>query len=169
MIKTLFENNFVAIKENMGYSYLHIVRSNGRLVAILPYRVVNGEQEYLARVEICPAHSLEAATYSITGGVEKNESLVAAAKRELNEESGYTVEMEDFVHLGEVRPSKQSDTIVGLFAVDVSNKEQHAILGDGSRWEQNASVKWVSFEDGLNVVDPLFITALARLRYGKWQ
>ena len=40
----------------------------------------------------------------------------------------------------------------------------HVALGDGSYLEKNASVKWVHYEQGVHIHDPLFVTALARLQ-----
>lgn len=164
MERLLYETDFLSLREREGYVYAHMTRTQGQLVVILPYRVVQGVTEYLARVEICPAHKLTADTYSITGGVSAHESPVEAAQRELMEEAGYHVIETRLESLGCVRPSKQSDTAAHLYAVDVTHDVQQAIKGDGSRWETGASVRWVSYEDGLELVDPLFITAMARLR-----
>lgn len=162
-MQTLYENNFLAIREESGYYYYHMTRTDGRLVAILPHRLRAGERQYLARVEICPAHSLEPDLYAITGGVTPGEAPLEAAVRELGEEAGYHMSAADFRHLGSVRPSKQADTIADLFAVDVTGRRQRAITGDGTRWEQGASVQWVSFEQGLAIADPLFIAAMVRV------
>lgn len=76
----------------------------------------------------------------------------------------YAVEIPELVSLGQVRPSKSADTLVYLFAVDVTAKRQHVAQGDGSCLEKNASVKWVHYEQGVHINDPLFVTALARLQ-----
>lgn len=161
--KVLFQNQFLAVHEREGYTFSHEVRANGHIVAIVPFRRIGDGVEYLARIEICPAHSLEPARYSITGGARENETPVMTAKRELLEESGYDVNASMLVPLGNVRPSKSADTIVHLFTVDVTDLPQETPQGDGSRWEEGASVEWVSYMDGLQIHDPLFVTALVRL------
>ncbi len=166
---TLFANDFIAVKEHDGYTYAHLTRTAGRLVALLPFRGSGDAQTYLARVEVCPAHSDDPGVYSITGGVRPNETPLEAAARELTEESGYQAAAAEFTVLGEVRPTKQADTTVTLLAVDVTDKVQAAIVGDGTRWEQDAGVKWVTYADGLGIIDPLFITLMARLRGQTWQ
>jgi 8-oxo-dGTP pyrophosphatase MutT (NUDIX family) len=160
MTNTVFENKFLAIREREGYYFYHSTRTNGKLVVVVPYRKLGDTVEYLARVEICPAHSLSPSIYSITGGVNAEETPLNAAKRELAEEAGYYVETEQLVMLGQLRPSKQSDTIAYLYSADLSGVDQQAIEGDGSHWENEATVKWVSFTEGLQVADTLFLSGL---------
>lgn len=160
MTKTVFENDFLAIQEREGYFFFHMTRTNGKLVVVVPYRKLDNNIEYLARIEICPAHGLTPNLYSITGGVELDETPIQAARHELAEEAGYYVDEEQFVVLGEVRPSKQSDTIAYLYTIDLSSVDQKPIKGDGSRWEENAGVKWVSFGEGLEIEDSLFLSGM---------
>lgn len=161
----LYENQFVALREHRGYSYLHMVRSNGRLVVLLPFRRTAGEDwQFLARIEVCPAHSDAPGRYSITGGVTPDETPEAAALRELEEEAGFSVTEDALIALGTARPSKQSDTLAFLYAVDVAALQQGEARGDGSFWEQDASTEWVSTSEALDVVDPLFMLTIARLK-----
>lgn len=159
----LFQNAFLAMYEREGYIFLHEVRTNGLNVALLPFRIGQSGYQYLARVEICPAHSMTPAKYSITGGSKHGESMRECAQRELLEEAGYVANQDELIDLGVVRPSKREDTITHIFGVDVSNKPQKTPTGDGSRWEEDSSVEWVNFEEGLSIQDPLFVTALSRL------
>jgi hypothetical protein len=64
-----------------------------------------------------------------------------------------------------VRPSKSTDTIVYLFAINVTGKNQTPPPGDGSRFEAGASVTWVDYEQSLPTTDPLFVTAITRLMH----
>jgi ADP-ribose pyrophosphatase YjhB (NUDIX family) len=164
MTNTVFENEFLAIRKREDYYFYHTTRTNGKLVVVVPYRKLGYSVEYLARVEICPAHSLSPSIYSITGGVNAEEIPLNAANRELAEESGYYVENEQLIMLGQLRPSKQSDTIAYLYTVDLSDVDQQAIEGDGSHWENKATVKWVSFAEGLQVVDTLFLSGLLLIK-----
>ncbi|PJF40808.1 MAG: hypothetical protein CUN55_12320 [Phototrophicales bacterium] len=173
MDKIIFnESPFLHIIEREGYFFLHMARTAGRLVAIVPYRQNAGKYEYLARVEICPAHfpanttksEMQPRLYSITGGVKPDEDFRSTAARELKEESGYEVNAAALIDLGQVYPSKQEDTIAQLYSVDLSSVQQQTIEGDGSVWEQGAGVQWVSFAEGLKICDPLFVTAMVRVR-----
>ncbi len=161
----LFRNQFLAIIDRDGYTFLREARCDGQIVSLLPFRTnADTEQiDFLARLEICPAHGSELERCSITGGVEPGQSIEEAALLELWEEAGYRVEVEKLVSLGQVRPSKASDTVVHLFAVDVTGKPQAPPPGDGSRFAANASVEWVDYDQGIQIADPLFVTAMTRL------
>ena len=161
--KTLYENPFMAIIDRDGYVFMRSTRTKAT-VSLLPFRRTSQGIDYLARVEICPAHKPQHERCSITGGVKHDEEAIAAAVRELYEEAGYRVNANDLIALDLVRPSKQSDTIVYLYAVDVSNMQQVAAPGDGTKLEASAWVEWVDEAAGLKIEDPLFIAALARLR-----
>ncbi|GAK56717.1 hypothetical protein U27_03680 [Candidatus Vecturithrix granuli] len=163
----LFENRFLQIRQTPdGYTFVHEIRCEGQIVVLLPfrYKMDMSGVEFLARREVCPAHSREAELYSITGGKEADLSLEATACRELLEESGLTAMQDELIPLGIVKPSKAMDTQVSLFAVDVTGKKQVAPQVDGSYFEQGSSVEWVSSEEGVSIEDPLLVTALTRLR-----
>jgi 8-oxo-dGTP pyrophosphatase MutT (NUDIX family) len=162
--RVLFHNQYLAVIERDGYTFVREVRCNGIIVALLPFRNRNSEIEFLARLEVCPAHGSKMEQYSITGGVELGESVEEAARKELWEETGYRVGVDDLFSLGQVRPSKSADTIVYLFAIDVTGKSQSAPPGDGTCFEANASIVWVDYDRGIQIVDPLFITAIIRLQ-----
>lgn len=169
MDKELFRNKFLAIIDRDGYTFLREVRCAGQLVSLLPFRTntETGQIDLLARLEICPAHGPEFERCSITGGVEPGQTIEEAAVLELWEEAGYRAQVKELVSLGQVRPSKASDTVVHLFAIEVSGKPQTPPPGDGSRFEVGASVEWVDYEQGVRITDPLFVTAMTRLLYTK--
>ena len=164
--KTLFRNRFLAIIERDGYTFTREVRCDGTIVALLPFRSVPGEPrlEFLARREVCPAHGPELEYCSITGGLEPGQSVTETACQELWEESGYRAAATELIELGMARPSKSADTTVHLFAVDMTGKASSTPIGDGSYFEMGASVEWVTYERGVHIADPLFVTAMARLR-----
>jgi 8-oxo-dGTP pyrophosphatase MutT (NUDIX family) len=162
--KVLFRNQYLAVIDRDGYIFSREVRCDGIIVCLLPFRACNSEFEFLARLEVCPAHRPDLDRYSITGGIEPGESIQEAARQELWEEAGYRIDEEDLINLGQVRPSKSADTVVHLFAVDVTEKPQAIAPGDGTRLEANASVEWVDFEHGIEIADPLFVTAITRLQ-----
>jgi len=162
--KQLFANQFIAIIDRDGYTFMHEVRCEGQIVALLPYRNLAGNQrEYLARLEICPAHTPDLELCSITGGKEPNKSVAETAVQELWEEAGYQATIEELIALGKVRPSKASDTTAHLFAVDVTGKEQSTPEGDGSRFEVGSSVQWLDYEQAVQVEDSLLVTTITRL------
>ncbi len=164
--KILFENPFVAIIDRDGYTFLRETRADGKIVSVLPFRFENGKFTYLARLEVCPAHSPDLERCSITGGLEKiaGETPEHRAAEELWEEAGYRIDKEALIPLGIVRPSKASDTTVYLFAANVTGLKQHPAPGDGSKFEMGASTEWLTLEQALDVQDPLFLAAILRLR-----
>ena len=163
--KELFRNQFLAIINREGYTFGREVRCDGKIVSLLPFRINTGGQptEFLSRLEVCPAHGPAPEQCSITGGVEPGQRVEEAAVQELWEEAGYCATENELICLGKVRPSKALDTTVHLFAVDVTAKKQLPPPGDGSRFEANALVEWVTYGQGINIADPLFVTALTRL------
>lgn len=163
MDKILFQNQFLAVIERNGYSFSREVRCNGTIISILPFRTRGDKVEYLARLEVCPAHGPELEKCSITGGVEADISIEETALQELWEEAGYVVDADDLISLGQVRPSKSSDTTVHLFAIDVTKKTRSTPPGDGSHFESNATVEWMNYDQGIQISDPLFVIAIARL------
>jgi 8-oxo-dGTP pyrophosphatase MutT (NUDIX family) len=163
--EVLYQNHYFSVHQRDGYVFIHEVRCNGVIVALLPFRTSpNTKIEYLARLEHCPAHGPEMERCSITGGLEPGKSVQETACLELWQEAGYQVDPEELISLGEARPTKSADTVVHLFAVDVTHKAQSPPPGDGSRYEAMASVEWVDYQEGLRINDPLFVTALARLQ-----
>ena len=162
----MFQNRFLAVIERDGYTFSREVRCQGIIVSLLPFRLTPDPQrvEFLARREVCPAHGPEQEYCSITGGLEPGSSVIETACQELQEEAGYRAEESEFIPLGIVRPSKSADTIVYLFAVDVTDKVQSTPSGDGTRFERGSSVEWVTYEQGILINDPLFVTAVTRFQ-----
>ena len=167
MDKVLFRNQYLAVIERDGYTFSREIRCDGVIVSLLPFRTSGDDVEFLARLEICPAHGPELEQCSITGGLGQGESVKETARQELWEEAGYRVGVDDLISLGQVRPSKSADTIAHLFAADVTDKSQSTPPGDGTCFEVNASVVWVDHDQGIQVTDPLFVTAITRLQSSK--
>jgi 8-oxo-dGTP pyrophosphatase MutT (NUDIX family) len=149
-----------------------------RGVAVVPYRHVKDysltelgitETEYLARFEIHAAHDdFRFEMGAITGGYDKpNENYAECAARELYEEAGYSVEADKLQFIGHVHPSKATDTVMYLYAVDLSDYtgEVVAPVGDGTACEEGGYAKWVRIGDAVKSVDPLFVTAIARINH----
>ena len=165
VFEVLFDNGFLQIRKTSdGYTFMHESRCKGQIVSLLPYRKAPDslQLEYLGRVEICPAHGPDFELCSITGGKDPHLSIEETVCRELLEETGFTAEKDELIPLGIVKPTKAADTIVSLFAVDVTGKEQTPPQGDGSYFEKGAGIKWVNYEEAVQIEDPLLVTALAR-------
>lgn len=144
-----------------GYVYSHETRSDGRIVAVLPYRFHGPAREYLLRVEVTPCWSMEAVPSAVTGGVDGRETASVAVLRELREETGYDVSVEHLESLGECRGTKSTDTTYYLYAVDVTGMEQGELEGDGSPLEDEATVQWS--REPFRCGDPIVSVMYARL------
>jgi 8-oxo-dGTP pyrophosphatase MutT (NUDIX family) len=163
--KVLFENQFLSVIERKGYFFVRSTRSQGIKVSLLPFHKESKTSalKFLARLELCPAHGPQLEYCSITGGLVPGKTVEETACQETWEEAGYFVKESELISLGTVRPSKEMDTLVHLFAIDVTGKEQSTPPGDGSTLEAIASIEWVNYEKGIQINDPLFVTAITRL------
>lgn len=169
--------NEVRLKDGW-YEYTHAPWMNGTGVAVLAFRkkrivAQDGREvqlkslEYLGRYEITPCHSPEPKLCAITGGYDNADkyTIVGCALNELREEGGYDAPSEAVIPLGTVYPSKGSDTVQHLFAVDLDHEGVIKVeaTGDGTKGEEDSYTKWVSRLDIISSLDPLNATMLARL------
>lgn len=101
----------------------------------------------------------------IRGGVKKGESDVLAAKRELEEESGYKITGDRLYDLGQMYHSKESTASTHLFAADLNNLQRFNSEGDGSVSEVKSSNEWLSLTECCTdkVKDPLVQVSILRL------
>lgn len=160
--KVLFKHDYMSIRDKGGYIYVHEDKMDGTQVAILIYRT-DESPGILGRFEVCPPHGPEPQLSSVTGSYDKKGiKLIELAISEVKEETGFEVTAEEMAYLGIVRPSKGTDTIVYLYAVDVTGKQQKEAAGDGTVLEASAYTEWVSTEQAITSKDPLLSTMIAR-------
>lgn len=117
----------------------------------------------LIRVEHNPAHQEGFIENCITGAIEKGDTPLITAQKELLEEAGYEAEKERFLYLGWAYPSKFSEYRQHLYMVDLTGLEQGEIEGDGSRGEKGATAKWIELEDSLDIRDNSLAAILWRI------
>jgi len=148
--KTLWKNEWISVKEKDGwYTYTHQEKSGGKAVAVLAYSI--DPLMILGRYEKTPCHNDGVSLTALTGMVEKGNSPLETAIRELEEESGIKMDAEDFQSLGFTRPGKSSDTIMYLFAVKIPFEEGEYIgKGDGTKGEEGSYCKFVSIDEAIN-------------------
>lgn len=161
--RELYHNDWLSLYEIDGYVYSHESRSDGRIVAILPFRDTPDGRQYLLRSEVTPCWDYEEPTISsITGGCEGGDTDDDAV-RELYEEAGYIITTDQLIPLGTSYASKSSDTIYILSAVDVTDIKQTEAPGDGSYAESKATTKWYSARELSDILDPQVATMYWRL------
>jgi len=145
-----------------GYTYSHEGRCNGKIVAVLPYRITAKGHEVLLRTEIVPPWGLTAVPCAITGGCDhEGEEPAQVALRELEEEAGYAVPPEYLISLGDCRGTKSTDTTFYLFTCDVSQMIAGEAKGDGSHLEEIGGTLWTQSPEKCK--DPLVGTMALRL------
>jgi hypothetical protein len=170
--ETLFANEWLSLKRIVapekginGYIYSHETRCNGKIISILPYRLLNHNREiqFLLRSEVTPCWDVNNPTFStITGGTEEPTPQLDAI-RELREEAGYQIELKELIDLGTSYGSKSSDTRYHVYSVDLGGKERGAAAGDGSHLEEAGEAIWVDGKTVLACQDPIASVALIRL------
>jgi hypothetical protein len=162
----LFQNQFLAVVERDGYTFSREVRFHGTIMVILPFRTIPDASrvEFLARRESCPAHGPDLEYCSLIVGLEPGQPLAETACLQLLTEAGYRTQASELIDLGVARPSKSTDTVAHLFAVEVTGKTPTPPTGEDSKMATGTPVEWVNAARGLQITDPLFVTALARLQ-----
>lgn len=165
MKSVIFKNKWLSILKlndpKLGeYIYSHETRCNGKIIAILPFRVTDKDLEFLLRDELTPCWETDKLVVSsITGGFEND--ITETVLHELTEEAGFTVDEGQLINLGTCRGTKSCDTIYHLFSVDLTNEKQKKPTTDGSYLEAQASCFWDSKID--KAEDPLVYVMYYRL------
>lgn len=156
----LFDNEWLQLKKLSsdddpqtikGYVYSHEKRCNGQIIVIVPYRILEKEDQkylqFLLRLEDTPCWSKErfpqVIPCSFTGGVDNGSNPVDTTVKELMEESGYEIKPEELISLGTCKGTKSTDTTYYIFSCDLSNKEQTKELTIESEHERMSSCEWV--------------------------
>lgn len=167
----LFSCRWIEVRRKDGwFIYTHTPATNSVGVAVLAYRKNSArasiQYEYLGRYETTPSHYAEPKLCAITGGYDKpsETSIVECALDELLEEGGWEAPESAVTELGKVFPSKNSDMVVHLFAVDL---DQYGAKqsGESETTEKYGShVRWVTESDLVHATDPLNHAMLMRLK-----
>lgn len=161
MIETLHENEWVSLRiirdpdaGVTGYVYSYETRCQGRIVAVLPYRITDlGARQFLLKSEMTPCWHLGQEMSAITGGYEGGD-IEDDAVRELLEETGYAITRDELIPLGECFASKSADTVYSLFSMDLTGRERGEAVGDGTRVEAESEAVWVWPQDLPQIRDP---------------
>lgn len=171
-VETLHENEWLSLRVVRkpevgvnGYVYSHESRCQGRIVAVLPYRVTPGGFEYLLKSEMTPCWGFDQVLSAITGGYEGGD-IEDDAVREMLEETGYAITREELIPLGECYASKSADTVYSLFSVDLTRRTPGEAIGDGTRVEAESAAVWVKPARLAEVRDPHVSAMYVRLSFG---
>jgi len=160
--ETLWEDEWLAVKSKDGwYTYTHSIKSDGKGVAVLGY---TEDGLVLGRYENTPPHGDGITLASLTGMVEKGDTPLSTAVKELKEEAGLDAEEGDFIDLGTVRPSKSSDTVIYCFGVELKHQEGKLYgEGDGTKGEEGAYCEFLDPKEAVLSKDPLLSVMICRM------
>jgi 8-oxo-dGTP pyrophosphatase MutT (NUDIX family) len=175
--KILFESEWISvIKRDSWYEFSHSKKSNGMGVVVLVYDFNNpSDQKLLARWEktichdpkfsFCNPKDYNLFLTSITGQIDKRDkSPQEIVLQELLEEAGIVAALDELEELGTCYPSKGSDSLYYIYALNGSDKQLGYIKGDGSKGEEGAYVEWMSAHKLIdNVNCPMVGLAYVRL------
>lgn len=161
--KVLHSTPFLSLIERDGWYYFAQIPGSPGGVMILLYRT-DSELSILGRFEKCPAHrDLIPALTTIAGGIEEIETFQEAVIREAYEEAGYNLQPDEVVNLGQCNLSTNQDTLVYLFAADVTGLKRDKAPGDGTRGEQGAYCDWVTPIQAIQSKSAFMSTLIVRL------
>lgn len=168
--EVLYTSKWAEVRKRGFYVYTHSPWSNSMGVALLPFRFVNGQIQFLARFENNLAHTdnrNELEICSITGGYDNADrfTIEECALNELREEGGYAALPVDLIPLGTANVSKGSDYVQFLYGIDLGKPHIVRVepTGDGTEGEIGAYCKWVTREELFTTKDPLVYMMYARL------
>ena len=154
-IKTLFKSDWLSLKKlDDWYEYTHGEKSNGQGIAVLIYREDN-VKSIVGRYENTPCHFDGLTLSSLTGMVEKDMSPIDTAVKEIYEEAGIVCTKEELISLGTARTSKASDSIMHLYLLNAKNRPIGKSTSDGTKGEDDAYCKWVTYEEAIDCKCPL--------------
>jgi ADP-ribose pyrophosphatase YjhB (NUDIX family) len=149
--KIIFQTNWLTVKETArGFHYLE--RKGKNSVAIFLIRKKNPntkEYEVLIRQQpLCidnPDINEELKLYPcpITGGIDEGETPEEAAVREVEEESGFSIQV---LQLDQYIVGTQTNEICYLYYADVTGLEPEVAKQDGSYFESISKNEWHPFE-----------------------
>ena len=164
--KLLYKGEYLSIYEKDGW-YTYCRDRTGEIIGVLVFtKDKRGNiEKILGRYEY-DVQTGEQKLTSITGGVEEGQTPMECAIVEMGEESGFDVVEEDLIELGTMQPAKSEDTVIHLYAFDATGMEdmrREDSIGDGTKGEEDAYCDWVTFEDLVNMDNPVNHVAVLRL------
>lgn len=157
-------------KEENNASVIGIDEHNENVI-VLPYTLT--ELEEIESIGVLNEfNTLRYKNYSITcitGDIEDDEDALKAAKRELQEESGFNQEDNNkWIFLGNLTTSKLSTQEHPCFAVDISGLKQNNKKGDGSKNEELSQFKLLTLDKLILEEDCFVLSMLMKLFVKKY-
>jgi 8-oxo-dGTP pyrophosphatase MutT (NUDIX family) len=166
--KILFQNNYEEVIENKDRI---CIKQKNPSVLILPYILdASGSPKELGLVSEPSATKEDKMTITVISGSpeDKDIDILATAKRELLEESGYDVSDTDkWDFLGNIQTSKLIYNGNPAFGVNVTGLDREPKEGDGSEEEKDSKFELYPINDAINNDDALISCLFLKLFQNK--
>jgi hypothetical protein len=147
---------FMTVKKADGYYYYAERGGRDSIAFILKDSVTN---KYAMIRESKPPMYERNITSMVTafgGSIDMNKTPIEIAQIEIQEESGFKIDIQDITDVGSVLVSTQMNQKCFLFIADVTNYEEYNGIESGTE------VVWLSKEDIIKTYDWKAITILAK-------
>lgn len=168
--KLLHETYYLAMLQSEKKFY-YAQRRNIDSVAMLCYRTnQNNQIEFLVLYQPLPETPYkqrwdEPYACPITGSLELNETILETTIRELEEEGGIKVTLDNLKGYNSCVASTQMNETVHCFLFDVTGLDQKPAAGDGSIFEQVSYYQWKSEKELIDILsnndNGVFLSTLA--------
>lgn len=176
--------NMVSPEHNLtGYEFICEPSRSGNTVVVIPFRRIstttNGiipnalnsshdnTLQYLCRVEGVPCWGItNPMICSLTGGVDKGDTITDTVIKELREESGYDINKNKLIDLGSVFGIKSSDGIFHLYTCDLTDIEKAQRAEPETAYEKAAYCEWFTEEEiQKKSGDPFVLCTISKIKY----
>lgn len=155
-IETLWKGKYASVispkKKELNYECLH----EPNIIGTLPILEYNNKKYVIIRKEFCPPYMIkdvdgetEPLYYTIiTGKIEKDEPILNAFEREMEEETGVKIKDYDIIHqLDEIPVCKSTDMRMSLFIIEIKSYDLNKATGDGTLNEELSKSVLFPIED----------------------
>lgn len=156
----LYNGGWFSYNKENGITYLQEKKDG---VTVLCYDRSRKDKPFLLLHEMVSALRSDKPTIvSLTGSIDPGEHPRETVLRELREEAGVVVLSKNVEWLGPIFTYKACTKATYLFFADITDCGWVTPVGDGSKIEENAYVRWHSLEDLLSTKDSLLLATYAR-------
>lgn len=166
--KILFQNKYIEVIENKN---IIGIKQKNPSVIILPYITdESGNPKSLGLISEPSSIKEGKMTYTVISGSpdDSDVDILATAKRELQEESGYNMDdTEKWDFLGNIHSSKLLVNGNPAFGVNITDLPGDKKTGDGSEKEKNTKFSLIPINDAINMDDALIACLFLKIFQNK--
>ncbi|MDR0545843.1 MAG: NUDIX domain-containing protein [Mycoplasmataceae bacterium] len=176
MNKCLYKHNWLSVHETKR-GFIYAQRRTINSTATLLYAKKGKQTMFLLRYQPLPAliENSRKARFSklypccVTGSIEKNESPLQNAIKEVFEETNYVIKKSDIKMMNRNVASTQMNEMVYVFIADITKARfVKKRTGDGTIFESLSKNKWISEKQMINILKEnktIYLSSLACAYY----